>query len=58
VKREGNAKAESLRRQIALASDEQKATLGARLDKVRAEHEERTAKLRQAWKLTRSALTP
>jgi uncharacterized membrane protein len=58
VKREGNAKAESLRKQIALASEEQKEALQKRHDKVRAEYQARTAKLQQAWQLTRSALTP
>lgn len=58
VKREGDAKVESLRKQIALASEEQKEALQKRHDKVRAEYQERTAKLQQAWQLTRSALTP
>jgi uncharacterized membrane protein len=58
VKREGDAKVESLRKQIALASQEQKESLRKRHDKVRAEYEERTAKLQQAWQLTKSALTP
>lgn len=58
VKREGDAKVESLRKQIAVASEAQKEALQKRHDKVRAEYQERTAKLQQAWQLTRSALTP
>jgi uncharacterized membrane protein len=58
VKREGDAKVESLRKQIALASEERKQALSERHDKVRAEYQERTAKLQQAWQLTKSALTP
>jgi uncharacterized membrane protein len=58
VKREGDAKAESLRKQIALASEERKEALRKRHDHVRAEYLERTAKLQQAWQITKSALTP
>jgi uncharacterized membrane protein len=58
VKREGDAKAESLRNQIALASEEQKGALLKRHLKVRAEYQERSAKLQHAWRLTKSALTP
>lgn len=58
VKREGDAKVESLRKQIALASEAQKQALSERHDKVRAEYQQRTAKLQQAWQLTKSALTP
>jgi uncharacterized membrane protein len=58
IKREGDAKAESLRKQIATASEEHKEALQKRHDKVRVEYAERTAKLQQAWQLTKSALTP
>jgi uncharacterized membrane protein len=58
VKREGDAKVESLRKQIALAAEEQKEALKKRHDRVRAEYQERGAKLQQAWQLTKSALTP
>ena len=58
VKREGDAKIESLKTQIATVRSEQKERLTKRLDEVRAEYRERTAKLDQALQLTRAALTP
>jgi len=58
LKREGDAKAESLKQQIATANDAQKKRLEKQLAKVRAEYQARTAKLTEAWELTRSALTP
>jgi hypothetical protein len=58
VKREGDAKIESLKEQIATVRSEEKERLTKRLDEVRAEYRERTAKLDQAWKLTKAALTP
>lgn len=58
VKREGDAKIESLKQQIATVRSEQKEILTKRLDEVRIEYRERTAKLDQAWQLTKTALTP
>jgi uncharacterized membrane protein len=58
VKRENEAKIESLKGQIATVSGEQRERLAKRLDEVRTEYRERTAKLDQAWKLTKAALTP
>lgn len=58
VKREGDAMVEALREQIATANHEQKKRLEIRLEQVRAEYDRRSAKLRQAWELTRSALVP
>jgi uncharacterized membrane protein len=58
VKREGEAKIESLQRQIATARGEQQERLKKRLERVRAEYKERTAKLNQARELAKSALTP
>jgi uncharacterized membrane protein len=58
VKREGEAKIESLEKQIATAREEQKKRLKERLARTRAEYQKRTAKLREAWELTKSALTP
>jgi uncharacterized membrane protein len=58
VKREGEAKMESLKEQIATVRSEEKERLTKRLDEVRAEYRERTAKLDQARKLTKAALTP
>ncbi|HVN30387.1 MAG TPA: DUF1269 domain-containing protein [Thermoanaerobaculaceae bacterium] len=56
VKQEGDAKVESLQQQIAAARDERREVLKQRLEKARAEYRERTAKLQQAWDLTKSAL--
>ena len=58
VKREGDAKMESLRQQITTANQEQKKRLESRLEQVRADYERRSAKLHQAWELTKSALAP
>ena len=58
VKREGDAKVESLKQQIATANAEQKKRLETKLAKVRAEYAARTAKLSEAWELTKSALKP
>lgn len=58
VKREGDAKIESLKAQIATVHNEQKERLTKRMDEVRTEYRERTAKLDQAWKLTKAAITP
>lgn len=58
VKREGDAKIESLQKQIATARQEQKERLKERLARTRAEYQERTAKLHEAWELTKSALAP
>lgn len=57
LEREGEAKMASLREQIKTAEAERKANLDKRLSEVKAEYEVRSAKLRQAWELTRSALT-
>ena len=58
VNREGDAKVESLKQQIATAGAEQKTRLEKKLAKVRAEYQARTAKLTEAWELTKSALMP
>jgi len=58
VKREGDAKVESLQKQIATAREDQKARLRERQARTRAEYQERTAKLHEAWELTKSALAP
>jgi uncharacterized membrane protein len=58
VKREGDAKIESLQKQIATAREERKERLKERLARTRAEYKERTAKLHEAWELTKSALAP
>jgi uncharacterized membrane protein len=58
VKREGDAKMESLRQQITTANQEQKKRLESRLAQVRADYERRSAKLQQAWELTKAALAP
>ena len=58
VKREGDAKAESLRQQIATAEAVQQERLKKRLEQVRAEYQQRVAKLEQAWALTKAALKP
>lgn len=58
VKQEGEAKVASLQKQIATAREEQKARLRERLARTRAEYQERTAKLHEAWELTKSALAP
>ncbi len=58
VKREGDAKIESLQRQIAAARDDQKQRMTERLARMRSEYQQRTAKLHEAWELTKSALAP
>lgn len=58
VKREDDARIESLQKQIATARDEQKERLQKRLSQVRSENQKRTAKLHEAWELTKSALAP
>ena len=58
VKQEGDAKIESLQKQIATARDDRKERLRQRLAQTRAEYKERTAKLHDAWELTKSALAP
>jgi hypothetical protein len=56
VKREGEAKIESLQQQLKTARDERKQRLEKRLGEIRAEYRERSDKLHQAWELTKSAL--
>lgn len=58
VKREGDAKIESLQKQIATAREDRKERLRESQARTRAEYQERTAKLHEAWELTKSALTP
>jgi uncharacterized membrane protein len=58
VKREGDARIDSLQKQIATAREERKERLQERLAETRAEYKKRTAKLQDAWELTKSALTP
>lgn len=58
MKREGDAKVESLEAQVATARGEQKKRLEEKLARVRADYEVRTAKLSEAWELTKSALAP
>jgi len=58
LQREGDAKAESLKLQMARAGDEQKKRLEKQLARVRADYRARTSKLTEAWELTRSALAP
>jgi uncharacterized membrane protein len=56
VKREGEAKVASLQQQLTTAREERKQRLEKRLAEVRADYRERSAKLHQAWELTKSAL--
>jgi uncharacterized membrane protein len=56
VKREGDAKIASLQQQLTTAQDERKQRLEKRLADIRADYRERSAKLHQAWELTKSAL--
>ena len=56
VKREGDAKVESLQKQIASAHEDRKERLRERQARTRAEYQARTAKLHEAWELTKSAL--
>jgi hypothetical protein len=56
VKREGEAKIESLQEQLKTARDEQKQRLEKRVAELRADYRERADKLDQAWELTKSAL--
>ena len=58
LKREGDAKLQSLTEQIATADAANRARLKERHDEVRADYQQRVAKLEQAWALTRSALKP
>ena len=58
VKREGDARIESLQKQIATAHEDRKERLKERLARTRAEYQERTTKLHEAWELTKSALAP
>lgn len=58
VKREGDAKVQSLQKQIATAREDRKERLKERQARTRAEYQERTAKLHDAWELTKSALAP
>jgi len=55
TKREGDAKIKSLQQQLITASAERKQQLEKRLAEVRADYRERSAKLQQAWELTKSA---
>jgi uncharacterized membrane protein len=56
VRAEGEAKVESLQQQLKTARDDRKQRLEKRLADIRADYRERTAKLHQAWELTKSAL--
>jgi uncharacterized membrane protein len=56
VKREGEAKIESLQQQLKTARDERKQRLEKRVAEIREEYRVRTEKLHQAWELTKAAL--
>ena len=56
MKREGDAKIESLQQQLTTAREERKQRLEKRLAEVGADYRERSDKLHQAWELTKSAL--
>jgi small-conductance mechanosensitive channel len=56
TKREGEAKIKSLQQQLTTAREELKQRVEKRLAAVRADYRERSAKLHQAWELTKAAL--
>lgn len=58
LKREGEAKVHSLQQQAAKAKAQNKARLEKRMAEIRADRQQRVAKLEQAWKLTQEALRP
>jgi len=53
---EADAKISMLRGQAAKATASAKAKIDKRINEIRADHERRSAKLKQAWKLTKEAL--
>lgn len=57
LKREGDAKAASLKAQIQDATGEAKARLQHRVESVKSSYHARSAKLQQAWGLAKQALT-
>ncbi len=56
--RETEAKISLLQGQVAKATADAKAKIDQRISELRADHERRSAKLKQAWKLTKEALAP
>ncbi|MGE3843776.1 MAG: hypothetical protein AB7I50_19565 [Vicinamibacterales bacterium] len=56
MKRESEARIESLQEQLKTARDERKHRLEKRLAEIRAKYRERADTLHQAWELTKSAL--
>lgn len=56
IRREGEAKLECLRQQLATAREDRKKRLERRLAGVRTDYRDRSMKLHHAWELTRSTL--
>ena len=57
LKQEADAKAEALKLQLSLAKGDVKARIEDRMERVKSAHHVRSAKLSQAWSLTKEALT-
>jgi uncharacterized membrane protein len=55
---EGEAKAAALSEQRAMARAERKQQIDKRKSEIQADHQRRSAKLHQAWQLTKEALAP
>jgi len=56
LKQEADAKAEALKLQLTLAKGDVKARIEDRMKRVKSAHHLRSAKLAQAWSLTKEAL--
>ncbi len=54
--KESDAKMAALQKQVATAKADAKARIDKRMSELRGSHERRSAKLKQAWKLTKEAL--
>jgi len=58
LQQETNAKIKSLQEQAAKTTAESKSRINARINELREDSQRRSAKLEQAWSLTKEALTP
>jgi hypothetical protein len=56
LQKETNAKVASLQKQLTDARDDAKEKITQRIATLRADYEARSAKLKQAWELTKQAL--
>jgi hypothetical protein len=58
LRQETEAKIEALQEQAAEAQADAKVKLDRRIAEVRADYDRRSAKLKQAWELTKEAIAP